>query len=148
MCSFYPLPCPRPPSSSHLRYPLHHIAVARLSLRSIYVSLFLLRYCLPSITAAMAMVFGGMKQVQETAGPVQPPGGGIDSGDKSRPFVQDAVPVGDGMEGGSAPPRPAAVTNGAGEGAVQDDGGLVSRARAGGSMGLCEVALGLVALRC
>eukprot|EP00904_Undaria_pinnatifida_P010895 jgi/Undpi1/6936/HiC_scaffold_21.g09410.m1 len=71
-----------------------------------------------------ALLGGSADQVQETAGPVQPPGGGIDSGDKSRPFVQDAVPVGDGMEGGSAPPRPAAVTNGAGEGTVQDDGGL------------------------
>lgn len=78
--------------------------------------------------------FCGTQQVQETAGPVQPAGGGVDSGDKSRPFVQDAVPVGDGMEGGSAPPRPAAVADGAGGGAVQDDGGLVSRARVGGRM--------------
>lgn len=69
-----------------------------------------------------SLLGGNADQVQEASGPVQP-GGSLESGDKSRPFVQDAVPVGDGM-GEPAPARPAAGASAAGQGAVQDDGGL------------------------
>lgn len=52
-------------------------------------------------------------------------GGSLESGDKGKPFVQNAVAVGDegAAEESSAPPRPAAAT---GEGSAPvDDGGLV-----------------------
>lgn len=68
-------------------------------------------------------------QIEEAPGPVQGGGAGpgaLESGgDKTKPFVQNAVTTQEEGDGSSAPPRPAAAVP---AGATQSvsDGGLVS----------------------
>lgn len=70
-----------------------------------------------------------VSQVQEAERPMQT-SGTLESGDKSRPFVQSAVPVGDEPRPTSEPPaestQPATgASGGVTEGRADDDGGLV-----------------------